>query len=120
MGCGRIPWHVSAAALREPLPGGEVYDLAPPSAAKRCQEIWPYPAYAIPFDALSVADRRRYDGEPVSPMLSATRTRCRGRTRGDTMPTRRDILRLAPAAALWATARAADGLEYGKIDMHVH
>jgi hypothetical protein len=36
------------------------------------------------------------------------------------MPTRRDVLRLVPAAALLSAARAGEGPAYGRIDTHVH
>src|SRR6516165_9759086 len=40
--------------------------------------------------------------------------------RGETMLTRRDVLRLVPATALLGTARAAEGPDFGRIDTHVH
>jgi predicted TIM-barrel fold metal-dependent hydrolase len=36
------------------------------------------------------------------------------------MPTRRDVLRLVPAAAVLATTRAAEGPAFGCIDTHMH
>ena len=39
---------------------------------------------------------------------------------GDGMRTRRDILRLVPAAALLAVARAAEGPDFGRVDTHIH
>src|SRR3954466_8863395 len=36
------------------------------------------------------------------------------------MPTRRDVLRLVPAAALLSAARAAEVPDYTRIDTHIH
>src|SRR5580700_252785 len=36
------------------------------------------------------------------------------------MPTRRDVLRLAPAPFLMRAARAAEGADFERIDTHIH